>query len=98
MIMTTTPKAEKASKTTSKTSNKTTSKTSSKKASNATGQLEQLIAQIAQDHLFIDTLETRNRDSLDFHDTSVWGIQSALMAAYQAGLAAGQKAQPKAAD
>ena len=85
MIMTTTPKAEKASKTTSK------------KASNATGQLEQLIAQIAQDHLFIDTLETRNRDSLDFHDTSVWGIQSALMAAYQAGLAAGQKAQPKAA-
>lgn len=25
-------------------------------------------------------------DSLDFHDVSVWGVKSALVAAYQAGL------------
>ena len=55
-------------------------------------QLDQLLAQIALDHLFIETLKTRNSDSLDFHDVSVWGVKSALMAAYQAGLAAGQNA------
>ena len=61
-------------------------------------QLDQLLAQIALDHLFIETLETRNSDRLDFHDVSVWAVQSALMAAYQAGLAAGQSAAAKAAD
>ncbi len=54
-------------------------------------QLDQLLAQIAQEHLFIETLETRNSDSLDFHDVSVWGVKEALIAAYQAGLAAAQK-------
>ncbi|MEG3637659.1 DUF3489 domain-containing protein [Magnetococcus sp. PR-3] len=44
-----------------------------------------LFVQIAQDHLFIDTLQTRNSDSLDFHNVSVWAIQSALEAAYKAG-------------
>ena len=61
-------------------------------------QLDQLLAQIALDHLFIETLETRNSDRLDFHDVSVWAVQSALMAAYQAGLAAGQSTSAKAAD
>ena len=61
-------------------------------------QLDQLLAQIALDHLFIETLQTRNSDRLDFHDVSVWAVQSALMAAYQAGLAAGQSAAAKAAD
>ena len=61
-------------------------------------QLDQLLTQIALDHLFIETLATRNSDSLDFHDVSVWGVKSALMAAYQAGLAAGQKTAAKAAD
>ena len=61
-------------------------------------QLDQLLAQIALDHLFIETLATRNSDSLDFHDVSVWGVKSALMAAYQAGLAAGQNATSKATD
>jgi len=55
--------------------------------------LDALLTRIAQEHLFIDTLETRNSDSMDFHDVSVW----ALIAAYQAGLAAGQKAAQKAA-
>lgn len=47
--------------------------------------LENLLQQIALDHLFIDSLETRNSDHLDFHDVSVWAIKSALMAAYEAG-------------
>ena len=54
--------------------------------------LDALLTQIAQEHLFIDTLETRKSDSLDFHDVSVWGVKEALIAAYQAGLAAAQKA------
>jgi hypothetical protein len=61
-------------------------------------QLDQLLAQIALDHLFIETLETRNSDRLDFHDVSIWAVQSALMAAYQAGLAAGQSTALKTAD
>lgn len=67
-------------------------------ATKAAQQLDKLLAQIALDHLFIETLETRNSDRLDFHDVSVWAVQSALMAAYQAGLAAGQNATSKATD
>jgi len=67
---------------------KTAKKTTTKDAR----QLDQLLAQIAQENLLIDTLETRNSDSLDFHDVSVWCVKEALMAAYQAGLAAGQSA------
>lgn len=44
-----------------------------------------LFTQIAQQHLGIETLVTRNSDSLDFHDTAVWGIKNALEAAYEAG-------------
>jgi len=69
-----------------------------KTANKTAQQLDQLLARIALDHLFIETLETRNSDRLDFHDVSVWAVQSALMAAYQAGLAAGQSAAAKAAD
>jgi len=46
----------------------------------------QLFEQIAKEHLQVETLETRNSDSLDFYDVSVWGIAAALEAAYQAGL------------
>ncbi len=69
-----------------------------KTANKTAQQLDQLLARIALDHLFIETLETRNSDRLDFHDVSVWAVQSALMAAYQAGLAAGQSAAAKATD
>ena len=69
-----------------------------KTTTKAAQQLDKLLAQIALDHLFIETLETRNSDRLDFHDVSVWAVQSALMAAYQAGLAAGQSAAAKATD
>ena len=47
--------------------------------------LDQQTQQIALDHLFIETLETRNSDRMDFHEVSVWGVKSALMAAYEAG-------------
>ena len=74
---------------------KTTTKATATKAAQ---QLDKLLAQIALDHLFIETLETRNHDRLDFHDVGVWCVKSALVAAYQAGLAAGQSATSKATD
>jgi hypothetical protein len=40
---------------------------------------------IAKKELFIETLETQNSDSLDFHEISVWGIKAALEAAFNAG-------------
>ena len=52
--------------------------------------LDQQMQQIALDHLFIETLETRNSDRMDFHEVSVWGVKSALMAAYEAGRQAAQ--------
>ncbi len=52
-----------------------------------------LLAGIAEKHLFIETLEERKRDSLDFHEVSVWGVQAALEAAYAAGLAAAREAK-----
>jgi hypothetical protein len=74
-------------------------RTTMRKTANKTAQqLDKLLAQIALDHLFIETLTTRNSDSLDFHDVSVWGVKSALMAAYQAGLAAEQNTAAKTAD
>lgn len=51
----------------------------------ATQTLDQQLQQIALDHLFIETLETRHSDRLDFHEVSVWAVKSALMAAYEAG-------------
>ena len=47
------------------------------------------LMEIAELHLFLETLETRNSDALDFHDASVWAIRSALEAAFEAGRRAG---------
>ena len=47
--------------------------------------MDQTIEGIAANHLDIETLATRNADSLDFHDVSVWGVRAALEAAYRAG-------------
>ena len=52
--------------------------------------LNQLLEQIAQQHLFIDTLETQSSDRLDFHDVSVWAVKAALQTAYEAGLKAAE--------
>ena len=54
--------------------------------------VDQQMQQIALDHLFIETLETRNSDRMDFHEVSVWGVKSALMAAYEAGRQAAKQA------
>ena len=51
-------------------------------------EIELLLESIALDHLFIETLVTQHNDRLDFHDVSVWGVKSALQAAFDAGLRA----------
>lgn len=48
-------------------------------------ELKAFFTQIANECLDIETLETRNRDRLDFHDVSVWGVRQALQKAYEAG-------------
>ena len=58
--------------------------------------MDDLLLEIAQKHLHVETLEERKSDSLDFHEVSVWGIKDALEAAYAAGEAAQQLANTKA--
>jgi len=48
--------------------------------------IDQLLTEIAKKHLSLETLETRNSDSLDFHDVAVWAIKDALQEAYEAGV------------
>jgi hypothetical protein len=50
-----------------------------------------LLQAIAAKHLFLDTLDTRNSDSLDFHEVAVWAIRAAMTAAFAAGQAAGRR-------
>lgn len=47
--------------------------------------LDTLLAEIAKEELFVETLETRRSDNLDFYDVSVWSIKRALERAYEAG-------------
>ena len=49
--------------------------------------IEATLQQIAREKLFIETLETRHSDSLDFHDVSVWCLKDALEAAFHDGAA-----------
>jgi hypothetical protein len=56
--------------------------------------IEQLLTQIAREHLSIETLETRRSDSLDFHDVAVWCVRSALEAAFNAGVEHATKSEP----
>ena len=58
----------------------------------ADAQRNALLLEIAERHLFVETLETRNSDSLDFHEHAVWAIRSALEAAFEAGHRAGAAA------
>ena len=55
--------------------------------------IDQLFNRIANEHLYIETLETPHRDRLDFHEVAVWGIKCALAAAYAEGRAEGKKAK-----
>jgi hypothetical protein len=54
-----------------------------------------LLEEIALKHFFVQTLKTQNRDRLDFHDVSVWAMESALKAAFEAGAQAGVEAALK---
>ena len=56
-----------------------------------------LILDIATRHFFVETLDTRNSDSLDFHDVAIWAIRAGLEDAYEAGRVAGAKAMLAAA-
>ena len=47
--------------------------------------IDKKIEKIAKDQFFIETLETRNSDQLDFYDISVWSIKKALERAYELG-------------
>jgi hypothetical protein len=49
-----------------------------------------LLGRIADQRLNLQTLETRNRDSLDFPTLAVWQIKAALEAAFEAGREVGQ--------
>ena len=51
--------------------------------------IDQIFALIAEKHLFIETLETRHSDRLDFHDVAVWSVREALEAAFKAGVEMG---------
>jgi hypothetical protein len=55
--------------------------------------IDALLTQIAQQHLGIETLQTRHSDSLDFHDLAVWNLRAALEAAFNAGLEQGRLAK-----
>ena len=55
--------------------------------------LNEIVARIAAEILSIETLETRRRDCLDFHDVSVWSVKKALERAYQAGFEAAANAK-----
>ncbi len=48
-----------------------------------------ILAAIAKKHLGLETLESRNSDSLDFSDQAAWSIEAALKAAFIAGQEAG---------
>ncbi|MBK9387387.1 MAG: hypothetical protein IPN34_21440 [Planctomycetes bacterium] len=43
------------------------------------------IERIAKEVLWIETLDSRGRDRLDFHELGVGAIRAALEAAYEAG-------------
>jgi hypothetical protein len=55
-----------------------------------------LFLEIAKRHMpSVETLETRNRDALDFHDVAVWSIRNSLAEAYAAGQAAAKRSRKR---
>ena len=48
-------------------------------------QMNNELLNIAQRILDIETLETRNSDSLDFKEQAIWSIKEALEQAYKKG-------------
>ncbi|WP_323033223.1 DUF6900 domain-containing protein [Paracoccus sp. (in: a-proteobacteria)] len=62
---------------------------------NPTAARDALIFDIAQRRFFFETLETRNRDRLDFHDVAVWAIRDALEEAFEAGRRSAETTTPQ---
>lgn len=62
---------------------------------NPTAARDALIIEIAQRRFFIETLETRSRDRLDFHDVAVWAIRGALEEAFEAGRRSAETTTPQ---
>ena len=50
---------------------------------------EEMLTKIANDILDIETLDSKNSDSEDFHELSVWRIKAALEKAFAAGIERG---------
>jgi hypothetical protein len=63
----------------------TRTRTTPKPAPNLEAARDALLLEIAERHLFLETLETRMSDRLDFHDHAVWAVRSTLEAAFEAG-------------
>ena len=53
--------------------------------------IEKELERAAASYLGIETLETRNSDSLDFHEVAVWQLKAALRWAYIEGSVHGMK-------
>ena len=66
-----------------------------RRKANPTAARDALIFDIAQRRFFIETLETRNRDRLDFHDVAVWAIRDALEEAFEAGRRSAETTTPQ---
>lgn len=47
--------------------------------------VDEIIAEIAAQHLGVETLAERHLDSLDFHEVPVWDLRAALAEAYRRG-------------
>ena len=47
--------------------------------------IDQLFNRIANEHLYIETLETQHRDRLDFHEVAFWQVLAALRLAHRMG-------------
>ena len=50
---------------------------------------EEIMTQIANEFLNMETLETQNSDGKDFHDLAVWQVKKALEKAFAAGIERG---------
>lgn len=58
--------------------------------------MKKILTKIAKKILYIETLEERKSDDLDFHEVSVWGLEEALIEAYKEGYKAGKKTEKRA--
>ena len=58
-----------------------------------TAKVKKLLLNIAKKRFYVETLETQNSDSEDFHDVAVWNMKEALEEAYKAGYEAAKNSE-----